>query len=146
MKNLFLILFIFLSQNFFTQVITITYYESQTYFKEGNYIDSSFTPLLKTESVFTDKVKITKVLNLNSNLALLVENGNLVNTLTIKSHEFKNGVYFIVLDDLNIFDGSQLDTYQIIDTNNNFSYFCWFYSDVNESWLINEIVDEIFIE
>lgn len=146
MKNLFLILFTTFSLKLSSQVITLTSYESKTLFKEGNHIDSNFTQLLNTESVFNSYVKITKILDLDFGSALLIENGNLINTLKIKSHELKNGVYFIVLDDTNIFTGEPLDTYQIIDTNNNCSYFCWFYSDVNESWLINEKIDKILIE
>jgi hypothetical protein len=146
MKTLFLILFTFFSLRLSSQVTTLTSYKSETLFKEGNYIDSNFTQILNTESVFSSYGKITKVLDLDFGSALLIEDGNLINTLKIKSHELKNGVYFIVLDDTNIFTGEQLDTYQIIDTNNNFSYFYWFYSDVNESWLINEKIDKILIE
>ena len=80
MKTLFLILFTFFSLRLSSQVITLTSYKSETLFKEGNYIDSNFTQILNTESVFSSYGKITKVLDLDFGSALLIEDGNLINT------------------------------------------------------------------
>jgi hypothetical protein len=142
MKTLFLTsILVLISLMSFSQVITITYDYSETYSINGDYTGFNFTPLLVNEPLFfVSDNKTKKIIDLNVNSLFVYYDENLINTLKIKKSTLKDGVYLIVLDEVNIFTGNQLDTYQIIDLNNNKSYSCWFYFESNESWLINEKV------
>jgi hypothetical protein len=148
MKNLSLTsILVLISLISFSQVITITYDYSETHSMVGEYAGFNFTPLLVNEPLFSvSDNKTKKIIDLNVNSLFVYYDENLINTLKIKKSTLKDGVYLIVLDEVNIFTGNQLDTYQIIDLNNNKSYSCWFYFESNESWLINEKVIEMSIK
>lgn len=142
-----LTLFLLLTTTTFSQLIRISYDVSQTHFKFGNHVDSGFVELLETETLFINNgSEMVKVLDLNKKTAIIYENDNVVGNLKIKDYRFEDGVYFITLDDINILNGEQLDTYQIIDTKNRLSSFCWYYSEFDESWLISENIKFINIE
>jgi len=148
MKNLFLtsilVLFSLIS---FSQVITITYDYSETHSMDGDYTGFNFTSLLVSEPLFSvSDNKTKKIINLNIDTMFVYYDENLINKFKIKKKILKDKLYKIVLDDINIFTGNQLDVYQIIDLNNSKSYSFWFYLETNESWLINEKVNGLSIK
>lgn len=130
-----------------SQVITVTHDYSEIYSNKGDYTGFNFTNLLSNEPLFSlSDNKTKKVIDLNVDSLFVYYDENLISTLKIKKSTIKNGIYLIVLDEINIFTGNQLDTYQIIDLNNNKSYSCWFYFENNESWLINEKVIDLSVK
>lgn len=148
MKNLFLILFTIFSFSISSQVITLNYDESETLMKEGNYIDSNISLLLNSDPIYFcyGGLNTKKVFDLNQKLTLVYYNDDIVDTIKVKKFNFKNGIYTIVLDDINFLTKNQLDTYQIIDINKNKSYYCWYYFETNESWGMSEKVINLNIE
>lgn len=148
MKNLFLIFSLIFSLSISSQVITLNYDESETLMKEGNYIDSNISLLLNSDPIYFcyGGLNTKKVFDLNQKLTLVYYNDDIVDTIKVKKFNFKNGVYTIVLDDINFLTKNQLDTYQIIDINKNKSYYCWYYFETNESWGMSEKVINLNIE
>jgi len=144
MKNLILTsILVLISLISFSQIITITYDYSEAYSVNGKY--DNFELILTNKPLFSvSDNKTKKIINLNIDTMFVYYDDNLINTFKINKKTLKDNVYCIMLDDINIFTGSHLDTYQIIDLNNNKSHIYWFYLETNESWLISENI--IFME
>jgi hypothetical protein len=148
MKTLFLILFTIFSLKLSSQVITLTFDESETLFKEGNYVDLNIVQLLESDPLYFcyGGINTKKVFDLNKKVVLFYVNNEVNDTINIKNFDLKNGIYTIVLDDINFFTKNQLNTYQIIDTNKNKSYYCWYYFESDESWAISEKIINLNIK
>jgi hypothetical protein len=148
MKTLFLILFMVFSLNISSQVITLNFDESETLFKEGNYIDSNISLLLNGDPLYFcyGGHKTKKIFDFNKKIALLYFNNEIIDTIKIKNFDLIDGVYTIELYDINFITKDQLNTYEIIDTNKNKSYYCWYYFETNESWGIVEKLINLNIE
>jgi hypothetical protein len=148
MKKLVLAFATLISTVSFSQVITITYNKTKAFNKIGNIVNTpSILSLLKTEPIFDvgDSYAI-KVFDLNQKTLSFYEDGVLMTTLKIKSFTKNKNIYDIIISDINIYDGSYLDTYQYIDIDKNLSLYSWYYKTDNQTWLYKEYNNKIFIK
>ena len=147
MKSLLLVLSISISIFNFAQVLEISYSKTEMFYNQGEYNESNLLCPLSYESVHSSSPNnATKVLDLNKKIAFIYENGILITELKIKDFKLTEGTYIITLDDISLIDGSPLNTYQVIDTNNKLSYYCWSYKDLKENWLISEKIYDLDIK
>ena len=95
MKTLFLILFTIFSLKLSSQVITLTFDESETLFKEGNYVDLNIVQLLESDPLYFcyGGINTKKVFDLNKKVVLFYVNNEVNDTINIKNFDLKNGIY-----------------------------------------------------
>lgn len=148
MKKLVLAFATLISTISFSQVITVTWNKTKAFNTNGNVVNTpSILSLLNNASVFDvgDSYAI-KVFDLGQKTLSFYEDGVLMTTLKIKSFTKNKNIYDIIISDINIYDGSYLDTYQHIDIDKNLSLYSWYYKTENQTWLYKEYNNKIIIK
>ena len=74
------------------------------------------------------------------------ENGIYQSTLKIKSFEKNKNTYKIIVDDINIAVGGQLDVYLFVDISKNLSLSYWYYDHCDMTFMFNQHDNKIKIE
>jgi hypothetical protein len=80
-----------------------------------------------------------KIVNLTKMETNYYQDGNFVKSYKIESWKQKNGVFYITYIESDVRNGNELITTQIIDINQNLSYYCWYWDgDVNKTVVVKE--------
>lgn len=145
MKKILAIVFFISTSNLFGQTIELTYQIVNGYNKTGNYLGNKIKTLLQTEPIIQNGSLAKKVINLDSMICYMYENDILINKLEIKSLKKEGKSILIVIKDKNIFDSDDLETFQLIDLDKKNSYYFWYYSSSDETWLFEEVTNSITI-
>lgn len=148
MKKLVLAFATLISTFSFSQVITITYNKTKAFNTLSNFTSNpNLLKLYETQSIFdVDHPECKKIIDLNKMQVSFYENGIYQSTLKIKSFEKIKNTFKIIVDDINIAVGGQLDVYLYVDLSKNLSLSYWYYDHCDMTFMFNQYDNKIKIE
>ena len=131
----------------FSQVITITYNKTKAFNTNGNFINSQeLLKLYDNTPIFNiEHSECKKIIDLNKMEVSFYENGIYQSTLKIKSFKKNKNIYKIVVDDVNVIVGGELETYLYIDVAKNLSLSYWYYPHCNMTFMFNQFDNKILV-
>jgi hypothetical protein len=139
MKTLITLILTFISFLSFSQVITVTWNRTKAFNFHG---DNARIPEFASAGtqLFDVGGNGKKELDLVKMESRFYEDNILKNTLKIKSyHKTSQNRIEIILCDYDLRTGLPFDTYQIIDTKTNTSYYSWYYGGKDDiTWVYIE--------
>jgi len=118
-------------------IISLSYTQSDVYILFGQ---NDYEKVIKS-GILSEKRTVVeqKVINLTKMETNYYQDCVFVKTFKIDDYDEKNGIFYITYKEKDIRNGGSIVTTQIVDTNKNITYYCWYWNgNENTTYVVKE--------